>query len=130
MKEYNTCQRKILIDFLNVHSDEYISATNIVAFCEGRGISKSAVYRNLSALEQCGKIRRTTKPGERVAYFQYADGAHCKGKIHISCIKCGKMGHISSDMAEYMAKELEQEEQFSLDKNETVIYGLCNQCRE
>ncbi len=99
MQVYNTKQRKVLLDYFEGRADETVSAGEVIAELEKNGISRSAVYRNLSDLENDGKIRRVVKVGERGAYYQYAAHEHCKNKIHISCMKCGKTRHISSDMA-------------------------------
>ena len=58
MPKYMTKQRKALLSFLSAHADEKLSARQIAQTLSGEGISISAVYRNLSALEQEGKIRR------------------------------------------------------------------------
>lgn len=129
MKQYETKKRKIISDYLNKHSDEWLSSFDIIEYLGGFGISKSAVYRNLSSLEREGKIRRLTKPNEKTAYFSYVACEHCKGKIHISCIKCGKTSHISSETAEYLEKSLKNFADFSLDKGETVLYGVCKDCK-
>ena len=129
MKKYNTRQRQMLLDFLKEHADESFSGLEIVEKTEGSGISKSAVYRNLSELEKEGKIRRVSKDGEHTAHFRYIDEEHCKGHIHLSCIKCGKTGHISDDAAKKIAESLIEEDGFSLDSDETVIYGICDKCK-
>ena len=130
MKQYETEQRKILLDFLGKHSDEGLSSVDIINYLGGLGISKSAVYRNLASLEGDGKIRRYVKNGEKTAYYNYVDSDHCRGKIHISCIKCGKTSHISARIADNIVKSIEKEDEFSLDKSETVLYGICKNCKE
>ena len=129
MKQYETAQRKILLDFLDKHSDEGLSSAEIINYLGSLGISKSAVYRNLASLEGDGKIRRFVKNGEKTAYYNYVDSDHCRGKIHISCIKCGRTSHISSEVADNIVKSIEKEDDFSLDKSETVLYGLCKDCK-
>ena len=129
MKKYETQQRKILLDYLGSHIDENISALSLVEYLSSFKISKSAVYRNLASLEESGQIRRTAKSGERTAYYQYVAGESCQGKIHISCIKCGKTSHISPEFADNIVKNLEKEDDFALDKSETVLYGLCKECK-
>ena len=129
MQVYNTKQRKVLLDYFESRADETVSAGEVIAELEKSGISRSAVYRNLSDLENDGKIRRVVKVGERGAYYQYAAHEHCKNKIHISCMKCGKTRHISSDMANMIVKKVESEDEFFIDKEETVLYGICKDCR-
>ena len=129
MRSYNTRQRQILLDFFEKHTDESISADSIVAEVTGSQISKSAVYRNLLTLENEGKLRRTSKPGDRKTYYQYTDADDCRGQIHISCIKCGKTAHISPNAGKRLAENLKKDDEFTIDNNETVIYGLFKNCR-
>lgn len=130
MQQYNTKQRQILLEYLSDHSDENISALDIISHFAKEDISKSAIYRNLSSLEKDGKIRRVNIVGEKVAYYQYIDTKHCKGKIHVSCIKCGKTTHIDGDTASYLASRLKVEDGFALNNDETVLYGVCKDCQK
>lgn len=130
MQQYSTQQRKILLDFLESHSDESLSALEIIKNLSEHGISKSAVYRNLAALEEEGKVKRTVKTGERTSYYQYMASEHCKDKIHIHCIRCGKTSHISGSLAERIGSSIELEDDFQVDNGETVIYGICKDCKK
>ncbi|MBO7088508.1 MAG: transcriptional repressor, partial [Lentisphaeria bacterium] len=62
-----------MTDYLASHPDSLLSADEITDALEASGISRSAVYRNLAALEADGKIRRASKEGDRRVYFQYLD---------------------------------------------------------
>lgn len=128
MRNYNTQQRQILLDFFAAHIDESVSTAEVIEGLKGCKISDSAVYRNLLLLEKDGKIRRISKTGDRKTYYQYIDSEECKGHIHISCIKCGKTTHISGRASKLLAQNLKEEDDFIIDNNETVIYGLCKKC--
>ena len=93
-------------------------------------ISLSAVYRNLAQLEAEEKVRRSSKSGTREVYYQYLDAESCKGALHMSCVKCGRTFHMASGNAALFAKHLAQSEQFTLDAADTVLYGICADCRE
>ena len=128
MNEYCTKQRKILLDYFGKHTDEYLSTSEIVNALSPYGISESAIYRNLVALEQSGKLRRTSKAGDRKTYYQYLDNEDCRDQIHLSCIKCGKTSHISPGASRILARNLKEEDDFIISNGETVIYGLCKKC--
>ena len=128
MTKYNTEQRKLLLAFLEQHHDEILSSLDIINYLANYNISKSAIYRNLSELESEGKIKRIPKPLEKTAYFQYVDSLDCKGKIHLSCIKCGKTSHISARTANSLINHVKKEDKFIVDTNETLIYGICEEC--
>ena len=52
-----------------------------------------------------------------------------KGALHMSCVKCGKTFHMASGNAALFAKHLAQSEQFTLDAADTILYGICSDCK-
>ena len=127
MAKYITHQRKILLEFIERHADEPISAGQIASALKAENISQSAVYRNLSMLEIEGKVRRVSRNGSRNVFYQYADGK-CKSCIHMSCKKCGKTFHMGMSMADFMIRNVQTSERFVIDTTDTVIYGICKGC--
>ena len=128
MTKYRTKQRQTLLDFLSCHPDEQLSAKQIAAPLKEEGVSMSAVYRNLSELEAEGKVRRCSKPGARDVFYQYI--APCRGCLHLSCTKCGKTFHMHQNQADTLVRQLAETEAFRLDLGNTILYGLCKNCRE
>lgn len=125
-----TKQRKALLNYLSMHADERLSAKQLEDALKSEGISISAVYRNLSELEREGKVRRVNNSGSREVFYQYTDGAHCKDCLHLSCEKCGKTYHMNSAVAQTLIENLVQSDEFTIDKANTVLYGVCGDCRK
>ena len=130
MPKYMTKQRKALLSYLSMHADERLSAKQLEDALKSEGISISAVYRNLSELEREGKVRRVNNSGSREVFYQYTDGAHCKDCLHLSCEKCGKTYHMNSAVAQTLIENLAQSDEFTIDKANTVLYGVCGDCRK
>lgn len=65
MAKYLTRQRKRLLEYLSEHTDEQMSARQIADALAADEISVSAVYRNLSALEEEGLLKRSVREGTR-----------------------------------------------------------------
>ena len=129
MQNYSTRQRKVLLDYLSHHPDELLSARQIADALADEMISLSAVYRNLAQLEKEEKVRRSAKSGSHEAFYQYLDAKGCKGALHMSCVKCGKTFHMADSNAALFAKHLAQSEQFTLDAADTILYGICSDCK-
>lgn len=127
--EYKTKQREILLDFFCKNEDRSFSAEQIFENLAKTGISQSAVYRNLRALEETGKVRKIAKTGTREAFYQYVDLDDCKGHLHISCKKCGKTTHLDDKEAKLVSKTLKNID-FEIDNDSTVIYGTCKDCEK
>lgn len=129
MPNYNTKQRRVLLDYLSSHTDELLSAGIIANDLKARGISLSAVYRNLATLEAEGKVRRNTKGGSRQVFYQYIDNDHCKGHLHLYCKKCGKTFHMHLDETERFVNSIAKNDDFQIDKANTILYGMCKMCQ-
>ena len=128
MPKYITKQRKILTDYLTQHIDESLSAGQIAEALSDT-ISKSAVYRNLSDMEAEGKLHRVMGGGNREAVYRYSGGTVCSQSLHLSCKKCGKTVHLQQQIADDLVTSVAANEAFTIDKGETVIYGVCAGCQ-
>ena len=130
MPKYQTRQRKTLTEYLSAHADEQLSAQEIAAALEGEGISVSAVYRNLAELEAEGRVRRAARGGGREIGYQYIGADACRESLHLQCKRCGRTFHMDAQGAEQLKSVVERTEGFALDKGETVLYGVCEICRD
>lgn len=130
MSTYATKQRKILTDYLSSNPDKMLTADEIGDALEQSGISRSAIYRNLAELESEGKVRRSVREGSRKVYFQYTDAVHCRGELHLSCKICGKTIHMDHEAADALVADIAGRERFEIDKADTVLFGVCGDCRK
>ena len=130
MAKYITKQREILLSFLSAHTDEQMTARQIADALPQDSISLSAVYRNLSDLEKEGLLKRSVHEGSREVYFQYIASEKCKESMHLSCRVCGKSIHMSDSDAEQLLFNTLKNTGFQIVKSETVLYGVCADCRK
>ena len=124
---YATEQRKSIIEYFEKRLDESVTAAEI-ASALSFSVSKSAVYRNLALLEKEGKLVRVQTADRAVAYRYVAHGK-CVGKVHISCVRCGRTDHVSSETVSSFEKALEKADGFSLNKGECLLFGVCKECQ-
>ena len=130
MRKYATRQRAALLEYLQAHADEILSAGQIADALTPAGISKSAVYRNLSALESEGQIKRNTKSGSKTIFYRYLDAEACRDHLHLSCSKCGKTYHLDVNATSRLLDSVAQGSDFKIDSASTVLYGVCASCRD
>lgn len=128
MSEYMTEQRRELISFFRANPDKRFSAKEVAHFLEESNISISAIYRNLSKLEQDGYISRTMKEGSRESFYQCLMSEKCRNCIHMSCVKCGKTFHMDHAAAAVLMNAVSQRDGFEISKEKTVLYGVCGTC--
>ena len=129
MPKYMTKQRKLLTDYLMEHVDENLSAGQIAEALSDT-ISKSAVYRNLADMEKEGKLHRVAGGGGREAVYRFSGTHACSQSLHLSCKKCGKTVHMQQQTADALVQSVAANDDFSIDKGETVIYGVCSNCQK
>lgn len=130
MSVYSTKQRKVLLDFLQKHADEVFSADRIADELKCESISLSAIYRNLSVLESDGKVQRVSKGGNRKVFYRYKAADECREHIHLSCSKCGKTYHMPLPATKTLIDSVKRNTDFEIDRTETVLYGVCKECKE
>ena len=130
MADYWTRQRKRLLAYLSEHRDEQVTARQIAQDLTGEEISISAVYRNLSALEERGFLKRSVRENTREIYYQYIAAEECKGRLHLSCLICGKSIHLGVSETEQLIQNTMNSTGFWIEKSETILYGVCASCRK
>ena len=121
-----TSQRKMLLNFFEKNHHKQFSASDITHALKDNEISVSAVYRNLSDLYSKGIISRCVKENTREIYYQY-NRVDCKNSIHLTCTKCGKVSHMNPEAASEMTAVLKKTG-FNINKNKTIVYGVCSNC--
>lgn len=130
MPVYSTKQRKVLLDFLQSHADELFSADRIADELKSENISLSAIYRNLSALESEDKVQRVSKCGSRKVFYRFKAADECREHIHLSCSKCGKTYHMPLPATNTLIDDVKKNSDFEIDRTETVLYGVCGECKK
>ena len=128
MQAYMTQPRKRLLTYLHSHADETLSAGQIAQ--DLPEISVSAVYRNLSALEQDGAVQKVAKAGTREVFYRFKKAEECRAHLHLSCKKCGRTFHMDEAETEALVEAVAKLDGFAIDRGDTVLYGLCNGCQE
>ena len=130
MAKYLTRQRKRLLTYLSEHTDEQMTSRQIADALAADNISISAVYRNLSALEEEGHLKRSVREGTREVFYQYIAAEECKDSLHLSCRVCGKSIHLGEREAEQLLHRTLESTGFQIDKTKTILYGICEDCRK
>ncbi len=130
MAKYWTRQRRQLLEYLSAHRDEQMTARQIADGMTSEKISISAVYRNLSALEERGFLKRNVRENTREIYYQYIAAEECRDRLHLSCRVCGKSIHLGEDETERLIQSTLESTGFEIKKSETILYGVCESCRK
>ena len=95
MAKYQTRQRKRLLEYLSEHTDEQMTAHQIAEALTADNISISAVYRNLSALEEDGLLKRSVREGTQGVFYQYI-ASEAVSYTHLDVYKRQMIKYVSS----------------------------------
>ena len=128
MPVYKTQTRKMLLDYLQSHADESLSAGKISE--DLPEISVSAVYRNIAALERDGAVCAVSRTGSRERLYRFAAAEQCREHLHLSCTRCGRTFHMNAEQTEALVQTVAARDRFLVDRSETVLYGICETCRK
>ena len=131
MRDYQTEQRRLLLDFFRAHGGETFSVDGILASLPAEAqVSRSAVYRNVDRMAREGLLRKTlAADGRRALYQAVRCGEQCE-RIHLQCEKCGRVFHMEDAEAEARLRDALGRSGFTLDEHTSLLSGTCRDCGE
>ncbi|MBR5515081.1 MAG: transcriptional repressor [Clostridia bacterium] len=134
MGEYKTEQRKQLIEFMTKYSELSLSVDGWVEkmkkeLHESFIPSRSTVYRTMLKLEKQGRVIRCVEGASHTCNYQIAVCHEHHHHLHLKCVGCGALIHMSHEASELLNNTILKDNNFNVDKNQTVIYGLCAECK-
>lgn len=93
-------------------------------------INITTIYRNLDQLENEGIIMMHRLPdGEEKVYQYVIPKRDCSHHLHLYCKKCGAIIHLDCDFMDELKTHLLAEHGFLIDTQQSMIMGLCENCR-
>ena len=127
MEGYHTDQKDRLLDFLGQNTTRQFKMEEIVSALDGK-VGKSTVYRLMRSLVEEGRVRRFELG--RTIYYQYLSDASCDSHLHLKCTVCGRMQHLDCSVSTFLRRQILATNRFQLDDRLTLLFGLCDDCRE
>ena len=133
---YQTKQKAQILQYFETHPQAHLTAaelTQAMAEC-GTPIGAATVYRTLERLEAEGRVRRYTLDERGGACWQYVQGQSedtaCHSHFHLKCIECGQLLHVDCEYLQGIGAHILAHHGFTVDHSRTVLYGLCEHCRQ
>lgn len=136
MSVYHTEQKRILEKFLLDNREKSFTIDEITQRIEesAKGCSnipgRSTVYRLVKGLCEEGRVRKFVKSDSRKASYQIVCHEHCDSHLHLRCLDCGKLFHMDERISDELLKKINSSSNFSVDEEETVLYGRCSVCNK
>lgn len=130
---YKTKGRKLILDYLERNKERTTTAAEIQKYMEQQGnpVNVSTIYRNLDVLVNQGQIMKFVADKGEKSTYQYIEPEHdCHRHLHVQCVRCGKVVHLECDFMSSIEKHMEKEHGISLLCENSILYGICQCCKE
>ncbi|MGI5936756.1 MAG: Fur family transcriptional regulator [Oscillospiraceae bacterium] len=129
-RTYRTRQREDILRFFESRPGEKFSAQDLIDSRE-LNVGKATVYRSLARLTQEGKLSRFIPgPGSAALYQYNRDGAGSARLCRLACVRCGGTEETYCSFMEEVERHMKGDHCFLVDREKTVIYGLCRSCKQ
>ena len=116
--------RRVIIAALR-DAGRYCTAAQLYERLPGRAVGLASVYRTLELLADLGLAERRAEPGGE-ASFLYCSPRH---HHHVVCTACGAVREIDACPDSALARAVERETGFRIERHTLDFYGLCAACQ-
>ena len=127
---YKTSQKEKLLTYMIENSQAQLPMQTILNAMKQEGVGESTVYRLMKSLVDEGKVRRFVCGNNRRFFYQALKDEKCGHHIHLKCLSCGKMVHLSGFVSDFIEKNILAANRFTIDGQMTLLYGKCENCQE
>ena len=127
--KYHTKQRDAVLRFFMDHGDRCFTAREVY---EQVDAGEATVFRAIAGLTESGLLNKYVSGSARSdsATYQYNPCGDRADHIHLKCERCGELIHMDCTFMATILAHFLDEHGFAVDCGKTVIYGLCENCRE
>lgn len=122
-KNYMTAQKTALWNFLSENAKKPLSIAEIAGGCN---IGRSSVYRLIKGLVNAGLVCKILRKSGFV--YQLSSCVECLDHMHLKCVTCGKLIHLSQSQTRLLKKEILEHYEFDPKDDSAMLYGKCNDC--
>lgn len=130
---YITRQGEAVLSLLKSEAGRHFTADEIVKKLSenGKSVGKATVYRHLDKLIKSGLVRKyIVDEGISSCYEYIGDVNECTKHYHLKCSKCGELLHVSCEYLDEVSRHILEHHGFLISSEKTVLYGVCEKCRE
>ena len=130
IKERHTEQKEILIKYLKENVNKHLTIQKIHDDLKGK-IGMTTIYRIMKTLIEKGIVTKIPMENKQGCCYRYnLENEECSNHYHLICEKCNNLVHFESKEIPKVSKEAKKNENFEIDSNRIVFYGICKNCKE
>ena len=129
-QERKTEQKEILIKYLKENSGKHLTINEIYSNLQ-KDMGMTTIYRIINSLIEKGIVTKIPLENKQGCCYRYnATNENCSKHYHLICEKCNNLFHFDSKEIPKVSKEAEENEEFEIDSNRIVFYGICKKCKK
>ena len=122
---YKTKQKSFILKSIQNQKHEF-TVKDIYESLNG-DVGLTTIYRLVDKLVSENKLNKyITK--DNITYYEYLDECNHNNHFYLKCTKCGFLKHIDCDCINDMETHIYKEHRFSLNKDNIIINGVCENC--
>ena len=131
-KTYRTIGRQRISSFFAEHPDRQFTTEEICYALNGdKETGRSSIYRHLSELCAADVIQKFHSADRNCSVYQYVGAeCDCRSHFHGKCVQCGAIEHLGCHDSAHFAGHLLKEHGFEVFCGQSILYGLCETCRQ
>lgn len=132
-KGYQTKTKQSIIEYFMEHSNQTATVEDVCQYLKSENlqVNQSTVYRCLDRLLEQNLIIKYISDDGKKAIFQFAGHSQsCQHHLHLKCTKCGKVIHLDCDFMDEIKTHVQQNHEFYIQCDSSIIFGLCKECQE
>lgn len=126
VKVYKTKQKDLVLKEVMKHKEFTI---NEIYEELKEDVGLTTIYRKIDDLIKEGKISKYIGK-DNVTYYQYLEHCDKDNHFYLRCEKCGDMEHVDCDCINELSEHITGKHNFTLNKENIVISGICNKCNK
>ena len=130
---YSTVSRKKMLEYLTANANKTVNVQEIHKhLCENDcGVNVTTIYRFMDKLTKEGRVMKYASEDGSQAVYQYAEpDHHCEEHLHLQCVKCGAIFHLDCGFMDELKHHAADDHGFDIQCKNSIIYGLCKDCRK
>lgn len=132
-KQYHTKSKKDIMAYIELNKEKRFSVAQLHNYLKsiGRNTNITTIYRNLDKMTEKGELLKFKDTKDDCFVYQYHQpDIDCYEHLHIQCSSCGKIIHMGHEFMEGLVEYLSNTYGFNIICKESVMIGLCKECRK
>ena len=127
--ERKTGQKEFLLNYLEKHKNKHLNIQDVYLDLKDE-MGMTTIYRIMNSLIEKGMVNKIPLENKQGYCYMYSPKhEECTKHYHLVCEKCNQLFHFESKEIPKITKEAEQNEDFEIDNNRVVFYGICKGCK-